>query len=138
MPDYTPVYVPSKVVTMTASGAISGGDILEVAGSGLVRKCATAASMNYIGVAGEDTPAGGRVTMYARGFIHESIAQGTITAGDQLVSSDGLVGNAGKQVKTLPLVAGAPGLADVNQARAVMGVALTTAADGGKVRWEEF
>jgi hypothetical protein len=134
MPDYTPVYSPSKTVTLTASGAISGGDVLEVAGSGTVRKCTTATSQAYIGCAGEDTPSGGRVTVFARGYVHESIAEATVTAGDQLVSSN--TGNA--QVKTLPPLGGAPGQADVNSARAVMGVALTTATNPAKVRWMEW
>jgi hypothetical protein len=134
MPDYTAVYGPSKVVTLTASGAISGGDVLEIAGSGTVRKCQTLRSMNYIGCAADDTVTGGRVTVFSRGYIHESIADGAITAGDQLVTS----ATAGRQVVTLPPLGGAPGQADVNAARAIIGVALTTVADNTKVRWMEF
>jgi hypothetical protein len=135
MPDYTPVYLPSKVVTMTASAAaIKGGDILEVAGSGLVQKCATLLSFAYIGVAGEDVPANGRVTVYARGFVHESIADGAITAGDQLNTS----ATANRQVITAAATGASPGKADVDRVRAIIGVALTSAADNAKVRWMEF
>ena len=134
MGDYTPVYVPSKVGTMTVSTAVSGGDILVVTGSGTVGKNAGANAMNYIGVAASDQPVNGRVSVYMRGLVHESIAEGAVTAGDQLVSS----GAAGRQVKTLPPLGGAPGQADVNAARSIMGAALTTAADNQKVRWMEF
>jgi hypothetical protein len=133
MPDYTPVYVPSKVVTLTASGAVVGGDLLEVSGSGTVRKCATLATIGYVGVAGEDTAANGRVTVYCRGFVHESVADGSVTAGDQLLTS----ATAGRQVKTVP-PSTTPTKADVDNTRAIIGVALTSAADNAKVRWMEY
>jgi len=134
MPDYTPVYAPSKVTTMTAAGNIAGGDILEVAASGTVRKCTTALSFAYIGVAGDDTPSGGRVTVFTRGFVHESVADGAVNAGDQLNTSATL----GRQVITAAATGASPGKADVDRVRAVIGVALTTAADNAKVRWMEF
>src|SRR5215467_10827841 len=114
MADYTPVFAPSKTVTLTASTALVGGDILEVSGSGTVQKCATAGSQKYIGVAGNDTVINGRVTVYSRGYIHESVADGAITAGDQLQTS----ATAGRQVKTLPAqdVGGAFGQGAVNAA----------------------
>ena len=134
MPDYSPVYIPSKIVTMTVSAAVSGGDLLEVSGSGTVRKCATVISFAYIGVAGEDTPVNGRVTVYARGFVHESIADGVITAGDQLNTSN----TAGRQVVTAAATGASPAKADVDRVRGIIGVALTTVADNAKVRWMEF
>jgi len=42
------------------------------------------------------------------------------------------------QVKTLPPLGGAPGQADVNAARAIFGIALTTATNPAKVRWVEI
>jgi Uncharacterized conserved protein (DUF2190) len=132
--DYTPIFVPSKVIPLTASGTITGGDPLEVSGSGTVRKCTTALSFAYIGVAGNDAAANGRVTVYARGYVHESVAEGTVTAGDQLNTSAA----AGRQVITAAATAGSPAKADVDRVRAIIGVALTTAADNAKVRWMEF
>jgi hypothetical protein len=134
MADYTPVYAPSKVVTMTASAAVAGGDLLEVSGSGTVRKVATAISFNYIGVAGEDTPVNGRVTVYARGYVHESVADGAITAGDQLNTS----ATAGRQVVTAAATGASPAKADVDRVRGIIGVALTSVADNARVRWMEF
>jgi hypothetical protein len=135
MTDYTPPGAPSKIVTLTASNAaISGGDLLEVAATGTVRKCTTSQSMSYVGTAAYDTLANGRVTVYARGWVHESVAEGTVNAGDQLVTSS----VANRQVVTLPPLGGAPGQADVNAARAIIGIALTTATGPAKCRWMEF
>ena len=128
--DYVPVFIPSRVVTLTASGLISPGDLLIVSGSGTVSKCAAEAAQTVVGVAGNDATVNTLVTLYARGYVHESVAEGTVTAGDQVVSSAA----AGRQVKTLAAAATATA-ADINQARAVIGVALITAADGAKVRW---
>jgi hypothetical protein len=132
--DYTPVYAPSKVVSMTVSSAVVGGDILIVSGNGTVAKCTTLQAQNYVGVAGEDTAANGRVTVYSRGFIHESLADGAVNAGSQLNTS----GTAGRQVVAAPATSATPAKADVDNARAIIGVALTTVADGQKVRWMEF
>lgn len=137
MPDYTPVFAPGRSVTLTASAAVTGGQPLEVSGSGTVAPVTLGAtpSMKIIGVAEDDTPANGRVTVWCRGFVHESVPVGTVTAGDQLTSP--VTGDTG-QVKTLPAVSGAPGLADVNAARAIFGIALTTATNPTKVRWVEI
>lgn len=149
MSDYTPVYVPGKVFTTTASGAVSGGDLLVVSGSGTVAKLAFgAATQVIVGVAGNDTPANGRVTVYGRGIIHESVAQGTVTAGDML--STPITGDtAGAQVKSVPADANSAGqeptaydaahtAAAVNLARSIFGIALTTASNPAKVRWMEI
>ncbi|SRR6266567_4336344 len=133
MADYSALSGGSRVVSLTAASSVAGGDILEVAASGSVRRCTTAASMSYVGCAADDAPAGGRVTVFGRGWIHESVAEGTVTAGDQLVTSTA----TGRQVKTLA-AAGSNNPADINLARAIFGIALTTAADGAKVRWTEF
>jgi hypothetical protein len=100
--DYTPVYVPSKVITLTASANVSAGDLLVVSGSGTVAKAAVAATAPVvIGVAGFDAASGTRVTIYGRGIVHESVAQATVTAGDLLTAP--LTGaTAGAQVQTWP------------------------------------
>lgn len=137
MADYTPPYVPGHIITLTASAAVSAGDLLSVSGSGTVAKAAFAATAPVIvGVAGEDTAINGRVTVYGRGIVHESVAQGTVTAGD-LLTSPLTGGTAGAQVQTLAAVT-TPTPADVTNSRAVVGVALTTASNPNKVRWMEF
>jgi hypothetical protein len=151
MSDYTPVYVKGEIITLTASGAVSGGDVLEVSGVSTVQRCATLASLKVVGVAAEDTLTAGRVSFWARGPVHESIADGIITAGDVLTSTN----TAARSVKTLALAPtgvalggvyvdpgtsnaiNAVGAAD-NATRAMLGVAITSAADGGKVRWMLF
>lgn len=155
MSDYTPVYVPGRVITLTASAAVSGGDLLVVSGSGTVAKLAFAASpQQIVGVAAEDTPINGRVTVFARGIVHESVAQGTVTAGD-LLSTPVTGDTAGAQVKTqvavttIVDVGGAFNQAAINAAinavaaaangdRDVFGIALTTASNPAKVRWMEI
>jgi hypothetical protein len=145
--DYTPVYVPGKTLTLTASAAISGGDLLSVSGSGQVAKTAVPGSgiapAVVIGVAASDTPINGRVTVYARGIVHESIAQGTVTAG-QLVSAPQNGATAGAQVQAIAGqdVGASPSQTSINlalsDALAVIGIALTTASNPAKVRWMEF
>jgi len=140
MPDYTPPYAPGRIVTLTVSAAVTARDLLVVSGSGTVAKAAANASTSWVGVAGNDTPINGRCTVFGRGIIHESIADGTVTAGDQV----GTTSTAGRQVKTVAVqdVGGAPSQATINAAlvalRGVAGIALTTAADGLIVRWMEI
>jgi hypothetical protein len=143
--DYTPPYVSGDVATSTASTAITGGALLVVSGSGTVAPFTPGAApaLNIIGVAAADALSGARVSYYGVGPQHESIADGTVTAGDQLVSAT----NAGRQVRTLVPSAGDLGASfvqaaanlafnlGVNNARSVLGIALTTAPDNTKVRW---
>jgi hypothetical protein len=127
MADYLPVYTPAEVATFTASAAITGGQLLAVSGDGTVGP-AGAASASWIGVASGDAASGARVSVFCRGTVHESTAAGAITAGAQLAT-----GAAGT-VATMAAAA-ANALGDINNARAVVGVALTTAADTALVRW---
>jgi hypothetical protein len=149
--DYTPVYVQGQVITLTASAAVKGGDLLVVTGSGTVAPFTPGASpaTAFVGVANEDTVLNGRVAFYCRGPVHESIADGTVTAGDQVCTAT----NANRQVRTLAAIVAAAALgatyvdpaasnavnAAINTAvgavRGIIGVALTTATDGNKVRW---
>jgi hypothetical protein len=132
MADYTPVYMYGRALTLTLSVACVGGDLLEVSGNGTVRPWVPNAtpSNKIVGVASEDTAVNGRVTVWGFGPVHESIADGTVTAGDQIMAA----ANAGKQVMTVPAVT-TPTPGDVTTTRAILGVALTTAATGLKVRW---
>lgn len=132
MPDYTPPYPIGRALTLTTSGAVLGGDLLVVSGSGTVAAWVPAAtpSTKAVGVAANDTPSGGRVTVWGFGPVHESIADGTVTAGDQVVAA----ATAGRQIKTAPAVT-TPTAGDVTNTRSILGIALNTAADGIKVRW---
>lgn len=127
MSDYLPVFLPGTAVTLTASAAITGGQLLAVSGSGTVAPAA-AGSAAYIGVAASDAASGARVTVYPRGVIHETVADGDITAGAQLQT-----GATGK-IKALAAAA-ANAAADITAARSLVGVALTTATDTNSVRW---
>lgn len=127
MADYIPIFIPGEAITLTASAAITGGQLLSVSGNGTVAPAAAGAA-SWIGVAAFDAASGTRVTVYPRGVVHESTADSAITAADQLQT-----GATGK-VKTLAAAAAAT-TADITAARAVIGVALTTAADLAKVRW---
>jgi hypothetical protein len=132
MGDYTPVYSPGTAITLTASAAIVGGQLVEVSGVNSVAPTAGATpSVKVVGVAAFDASSGSRVTIHGRGQVHETTASGAITAGDQLVS--GVVAGT---VKTAPAVT-TPTAADVTTTRAVVGIALTTAADTALVRWME-
>lgn len=143
MPDYAAVFLPGQTWTSKAAGTVTGGDPLEVAGVGQVQKCAGASSPKYVGIAAEDATAGAFLTVISNKPTFDGIAEGTVTAGDQVVAS----AVAGKQVKSLPAsnidVGGSFVQATINTAinaglnavRAVIGVALTTASDGQTVRW---
>jgi hypothetical protein len=63
--------------------------------------------------------------------VHEGTAEGAINAGDQLMASS----LAGHQVIAAPVVSSSPVKADVQASRAIIGIALTTAASNGTVRW---
>ncbi len=140
---YNPIFMPGDAIPFTASGTITGGDLVVVSGSGTVAKASTLAARNGSGVAGTEAAATGRVTVYGRGPVHESVADGAVTAGDELSSTN----TASRTVKTVPTsaidVGATPTQTSINNAvngglntiRAIIGVALTTVADGQKVRW---
>jgi len=133
MADYTPVFVPGDEIPLTASAIVAGGDLVEVSGSGTIAKVATLASTKYVGVVAQDTPANGRCTVFARDIVHLSLADGAITAGDQLTTTN----TAGRQVKTVPAVT-TPTAADVTNTRGIIGVAMTSVADNQLVRWMQY
>jgi hypothetical protein len=123
MSDYNPVYTGGcKPFTLTASAAITGGQVLAASGVNTVAP-AGATSATFVGVAAMDAASGARVTVWPiPGCIHESTASGAITAGASL--STGASGTvASGTVGTLAA------------AGQLLGTALTTAADTAKVRW---
>lgn len=137
MPDYSAVFLPGLTMTTHASGPVTGGDPVEVAGSDLVGKCTPGpsglGSAKYLGVAAHDAISGARVTIIMDRVVHEGPADGAVTAGAQVMASS----KAGCQVKTVPVTGSVPGQVDVDQARVIIGLALNTSADGGTVRWAQ-
>lgn len=123
--EYLPVFKPGQAVTLKASAAITGGQVVAVSGSGTVAPAAAGAAA-WTGVAAFDAAVNDNVTVYSGG-VQSCTAAGAVTAGDLVVT-----GAAGR-VATLAAVT-TPTAADVTSTRAIVGLALTTAADGGKVR----
>ena len=112
MSEYLPVFKPGQAITLAASATITGGQLVEVTGSGTVGP-AGAASTKVVGVAAFDAVSGDNVTIFAAGVQH-GVASGAITAG--AVVQAGAAGT---------IAAGTT---------APIGVALTTAADTADVR----
>jgi len=124
MADYTPVQFPARVITSTLTVACSGGDLLAVSGSGTVAPAWAGVQGAFVGVAAVDGQPGDRVTFFARGFVHESISDGVVTAGDMMTPSL----TPGRGVATA--AAGTLG-------QYIIGWALTSAPDNSMVRWME-
>jgi hypothetical protein len=123
MADYSPLYLPGKAVTVTASAAITGGQAIKVSGDGTVAANA-AASTIIIGVAGQDAAASGdKIVAFLRGTVHRLTASGTVTAGNVVE------GAAAGAVATHT--------EGTNDDR-VFGIALTTATDGNSVEIMEL
>ena len=116
MAEYLPIYKPGQALTLKASATITGGQLVAVTGSGTVGP-AGAASTAFVGAAGFDAEVNGNVTIFCGG-VQNLTASGAITAGS-------------------PVIAGANGTVVTSAtppAGQQVGVALTTAADGAKVR----
>jgi len=112
MAEYLPVFKPGQAVTLKASATITGGQLVEVTGSGTVGP-AGAASTKVVGVAAFDAATNDNVTIFAGGVQHGA-ASGTVTAGDVVQ-------------------AGAAGTI-ASGTTAPIGVALSTATTGNDVR----
>ncbi len=128
MGSYLPKHLPGDTITTRASAPVTGGQRVAVSGSGTTATATAATKALYVGVAGMDAATNADYTIYGRGAVHISIATGAITAGDQITSA-----NAGR-VSSIAAASG-NAAADINNARAVDGIALTTAADGAAVEW---
>jgi hypothetical protein len=119
MAEFLPKYKPGQSWTSTASATITAGQLLAVSGSGTVGP-AGANSVSWVGVAAFDAASAEKVTVYSGG-IAVLTASGAITAGAQVVPA------ASGAVSALAAVT-SPTAADVTNSRAIVGVALTTAA----------
>ena len=120
MSDYLPVYTPAQAFTLTASAAITGGQLVEITGSGTVGP-AGVTSAKVVGVAAFDCASGARITIWGAG-IHEGVAAANITAGDPVKAA------AAGQVTGYTV-----GTDAVN---ALLGKAITTASSGSLVRFQ--
>lgn len=123
MAEYTPIHqLGGGAFTSQASGSISGGDCVEVSGSGTVA-AAAAGSLKVIGVAAHDASSGGKVAIHPLKSVQETLAgAGGVTAGNPLK------------------VGAAPGklilwVTGTDSAAAFVGVALTTASADATLRW---
>lgn len=123
MADYLPKFKPGEAITRTASAPITGGQMVFVSGSGTVAPT-TGASAAWLGVAAHDAAIGDPVTVF-KGGVQRPLASASITAGDQVVTA------ANGRVAPLAAAAGATA-GDINGARQVVGVALTTQTTAGQ------
>lgn len=128
---YTPKYMYGDEVNGTFSATTTGGQVLCVTGNGTVGPAGTGTAAKVVGVASSDYAANDRGTYFARGKVHIGTASGAITAGDQV--SAGATGTVASEAVASGNTAG-----DINNAREIIGVALTTAADTAAVEWMEF
>lgn len=116
MAEYLPVRIPGEALVVPASAAVTGGQLVaQVAGSNTCVPTAFA-SARWLGVAAFDVATGGLLTIHCGG-TQELTASGDITAGDMVVAA----------------AAGAVATATPGAGQQV-GIALTTAASGAKVR----
>jgi uncharacterized protein DUF2190 len=120
--DYTAAFIPGEEIRLAAFDRIRGGDPVDVFGNLTCRR-AQPGSGRYAGVASHDAASGEQVAVVTGRIIHDGAAQGPVTAGALVVTS----AVEGRQVAA----ASAAG-------PAVIGVALTSAADGGEVRWMQL
>lgn len=116
MAEYLPVFKPGQAVTLKASAAIVGGQVVSVTGPGTVGP-AGATSAGWVGVAAFDAATNDNVTVYSSG-VQLCTASGTVTAGDAVATAAG----------------GAVATAATPTSAQFVGVALTTATNGNKVR----
>lgn len=116
MAEYLPIYKPGQAITLKASANITGGRLVAVSGSGTVAT-AGADSTAWVGVASNDAVTNDNLTIYCGG-VQECVAAGAITAGDVVEAA----------------ASGAVATGASVTAGTYVGIALTTAADGAKVR----
>jgi len=117
MAEYLPIFKPGQAITLKASAAVTGGQVVAVTGSGTIGP-AGAASAAWVGVASTNASINDNVTIHSGG-VQSVKAAGAVTAGDLLVTATaGTVAKAGAEPA----------------AGTIVGIALTTAADGAQVR----
>lgn len=123
MADYTPVYTNGlEPFTSTASTAVTGGTLAEATTTGAVAT-AGAASVKVVGVFAHDAASGARVTVWPLpGVVHEIVHTAGGAVGDVITAAA-----SGQAASTAAATAAAAGTD--------LGVALTTAGAGAKIRF---
>ena len=117
MAEYIPAKEPGQDFTMTASATVTGGQLVRVSGSGTVAPT-SAATADWLGVAGFDVASGAKVTVYTGG-VQQLTASGSITAGANVEAA--AAGAVASHTN---------GTNDVN----IVGLALTSATNGNPVQ----
>lgn len=131
MADYIPVFRPGQDITMTAGAAITGGRLVVISAANTVIESA-GINAAWLGVAVQDAASGAKVGVTSGG-VQEVTASGAVAVGDAVVpAAAGRVATVAATTATA--AATATTQTDINNTRAIVGVALTAAADGGKVR----
>lgn len=120
MADYTPVFTGGvKPFTLTTSAAVTGGTLAESTTTGATAT-AGAASVKVIGVFAHDAASGAQVSIWPiNNCIHETVSTAGVTVGTVVIAGAG---------GTVEPIAAQTGFER-------FGLALTTAAAAGKVRW---
>lgn len=113
MAEYQPLHHPGKAFTRSASGTITGGQLVIVSGSGTVA-ASSVATHSWVGVAGFDVVSGQNVTVFSEG-VQRITATGSITAGNTVEAAAGGT-----------VAAHTNGTNDQN----IIGIALTTVTTG--------
>jgi hypothetical protein len=123
MADYSPVYSGGVTpFTATTSAAVTGGRVLAVSGDGTVAHAA-AGSVVAIGVAAHDAASGARVSVWPlANAVHEINSPAIVTQGTGVKTA------AAGEVATEGVAVGAA-------AGTLIGIATTTSAAAGKVRF---
>jgi predicted RecA/RadA family phage recombinase len=110
MADYAPLFQPGQAITLTASAAVTGGQLVEITTDKSIQP-AGAASAKVIGVALYDGNVGDLIAVQSAG-VQRLTASGAIAAGDSIQAA------ANGQVAT------------VSSTNPVIGIAIAAAASG--------
>ena len=81
MSNHVPKFQPGQVVTFTAEGAITGGQVVEVGTANRSVKVAAAGSTKAIGTAGFDVVDGESVAVHLGATVDTAVASATIAVG---------------------------------------------------------
>lgn len=112
MGEYVSLYRPGEALPVTASAAITGGQLVKVTGPFTVGPT-TAAGADWVGVATNDAAVGEMVTVVSGG-VEELTASGAIAAGAEVI----------------PAAAGAVATIGAGSVNHRVGLALQAAASG--------
>lgn len=119
MGQYLPAFRPADTVTFEVTTAVTGGHPVQVGTVDRSVEPAEAASVTYVGVAGHDAAVGDKVTVEVGKPIHLLTALGAVALGAKVEAA-----GAGK-IRTATT-------------GTVIGLALTSAADGAPVQVLQF